>query len=180
MKKIIMGVGIPGSGKTAVLKSFAQKNSYTYICPDEIRFALTGDSSDQTKNREVWDLAYSRTEEALKRGKSVVFDAVFAYESQRKDFIEFAKNNGAEKIQGVYIKTPLEIAKERNANRERQVPEQVVEKMNEVLESKAPNIEDGFDSIFVLDENQKMQSVELRNGSGGIKQKFFYGQQNFG
>jgi len=37
MKKVIMGIGIPGSGKTTILKEFADKNGYEYICPDDIR-----------------------------------------------------------------------------------------------------------------------------------------------
>ena len=42
MKKLIMGIGIPGSEKTTVLKTFAEKYNYSYICPDDIRLELTG------------------------------------------------------------------------------------------------------------------------------------------
>ncbi len=92
---------MPGSGKTTVLKRFADENEYTYICPDDIRQELTGSASDQSKNREVWVEAYKRTEEELLKGKSVVFDATFTNPEQRKDFLSFVRQKGAEKIQGV-------------------------------------------------------------------------------
>lgn len=50
MSKVIVGIGLPGSGKTTALKPFADKNSYIYICPDDIRAELTGNPADQSKN----------------------------------------------------------------------------------------------------------------------------------
>jgi predicted kinase len=98
MAKVIMDIGIPGSGKTTVLKPFSEENNYTYISPDEIRFELTGSMADQSKNREVWTEAHKRVEVALRRGETVVFDATFARDSERKSFIQFARDHGAGKV----------------------------------------------------------------------------------
>jgi dephospho-CoA kinase len=46
MAKIIIGIGVPGSGKTTALKPFAERNTYTYISPDDIRAELTGNAAD--------------------------------------------------------------------------------------------------------------------------------------
>lgn len=158
-----MGIGIPGSGKTTILKDMAETNEYTYICPDEIRGELGKNQADQSVNKEVWTLAYKRLKDGLEVGNTVVFDATFANPGQRKDFIKFARDNNAEKIQGVYLNIDLETAKERNKNRERVVPEFVLERMDKSIRDFPPEICDGFDSVFTLDENQKLVEVEMQS-----------------
>jgi predicted kinase len=162
MIKAIIGIGIPGSGKSTILKRFAEKNNYIYICPDDIRFELTGDSADQTKNKEVWELAHKRAEEALGRNRSIVFDATFTVGPQRRDFIQKLKTWGANKISGIYLDTGLEIAKQRNNERERKVPEFVLDRMHIGLQDQSPDLTDGFDSVFTLDENQNIKEVNLK------------------
>jgi predicted kinase len=41
MSKLILGIGLPGSGKTTALKPFAEKNGYIYISPGDIREELS-------------------------------------------------------------------------------------------------------------------------------------------
>jgi len=169
MKKVIMGIGIPGSGKSTTLKKFADKNGYEYICPDDIRLEMTGDSSNQTKNREVWEEAHRIIKKNLNEGKTSVFDATFADSKQRKSFIDFTRTHGAEKVQGVYLDIDLEIAKERNSIRERKVPERVLEIMSKSLSNLPPEITDGFDLIVTLDEEQKLIDAEMM-----LEQKIIY------
>ena len=173
MSKAIIGIGIPGSGKTTIIKSFAEKNGYIYVCPDDIRTELTGNPSDQTKNKEVWEKTHERVLEAIKSGSTVVVDATFANAEQRKSFLVFLHKAGFEKIQGLYINTPLEIAKERNANRERKVPEHVLERINNFIKENPPEMNDGFDSLFILNENEEMVSAEIKNQDGeNIRKEF--------
>ena len=173
MIKAILGIGIPGAGKTTVIKSFAKKYDYAYVSPDDIREELTGNPADQSKNREVWEEAKRRAKLFLDRGTTVVIDATFANQDQRRDFVKFARVSGAEKIQGVFVDSPLEIAKERNLSRQtRNVPEHVLDRMNGMLGLNPPNIADGFDSVFTLDENQTIKNVETKHeGSTGIDTK---------
>ena len=160
MTKLVVGMGIPGSGKTTTLKMFAEKNSYTYICPDDIRLEITGDMKDQSKNAEVWQTAYERLGQNLKQGSSVVFDATFTKPHDRKELLKFARENGADHIQGVYVDVPYEIAMERNQQRDRVVPEHAMDRMRDSLKNTPPMIEDGFDALFTLDEFQKLVCAE--------------------
>jgi predicted kinase len=66
-------VGISGSGKTTWL--LENSTGKRVISPDEIRRELTGDVSDQTKNKEVFKIAFERVINALNNGVSVIFDA---------------------------------------------------------------------------------------------------------
>ncbi len=168
MTKLIMGIGIPGSGKTMLLREFATKHNYAYICPDDIRTEITGNPADQTKNELVWQTARERLTEQVVSGETVVFDATFANAEQRKNFINFAREKGADKVAGVFIDVPLETAQERNQNRDRVVPSQVLERMDSSLRNYPPEIADGFDSLFTLNAEHELVSAELykENESG--------------
>ena len=165
-----MGIGMPGSGKTTALKPFAEKNSYLYLCPDDIRAELTGNPADQSKNREVWAEAHKRVAHALEHGKDVVFDATFTRDSERKNFIAFAREHGATKIQGIVADVSFEIASERNLARDRVVPEHAMERMQKMLLDAPPEISDGFDSLFIIDEFQKLKHVEIGKEHNIIKE----------
>ena len=161
MAKLMVGIGMPGSGKTTILKNFAERYGYAYICPDDIRQELLGDVTDNSRNNEVWAEAYKRTREHLQEGKSIVFDATFADPEYRKAFLKFARENGAEKIQGIFVDVPSEVARARNQARDRKVPNEIMDRMESDLKTTPPELQDGFDAIFTLDEYQKMVSAEV-------------------
>lgn len=159
MQKVIMGLGVPGSGKSTILKKFADKHGYKYICPDDIRLDLTGDPTDQSKNREVWETAYERVKEGILNGETIVFDATFAHFRSREGLIKYVRdlqqeNNIDLKVIGVNFKTRLEIAKERNSKRERKVPEEVIDKFDMFLRHEPPGKIDGFDLVINIDNNE--------------------------
>ncbi|MFA6587703.1 MAG: ATP-binding protein [Patescibacteria group bacterium] len=171
MRKVIIGIGIPGSGKTKALKELAEKFGYAYVCPDDIRAKLLGNTTDQSKGDEVWDEAYNRVATALAEGQAVVFDATFTNEPARLELINFAREHGADKIQGIRIDAPLEVAKERNQSRDRVVPEHVLERMDAKLHKNEPNLGEGFDSIFTLNEFQQLQRIEMEGQRGKIEHR---------
>ncbi|MEN9405644.1 MAG: hypothetical protein RLY47_603 [Candidatus Parcubacteria bacterium] len=172
MAKIIMGIGIPGSGKTTALRPFAENNAYTYISPDDIRAEFTGNTLNQSKNKEVWQEAHRRVAESLEKGETVVFDATFAKDFERKSFIQFARKHGAEKVQGVFAAVPFELANERNAARGRSVPEHAVSRMHEMLTDNPPVVEDGFDSVFDINELQELERAEMKIGDDTVAREF--------
>ncbi len=167
-----MSIGLPGSGKTTIIKKFAEKNNYSYICPDDIRAELTGNMADQSKNVEVWVESYKRLRHQLDENKTVVFDATFANQKQRKEFLQFARESGAEKIQGVFLDVPIELAKERNNIRERIVPEYAIDRMYKNLKDFPPETEDGFDGLFYLDEIGELQEAEVVTENKVIHREF--------
>jgi len=174
-----MGIGIPASGKTTILREFAQKYGYDYIGLDDLRLEIYGKIEYETspeneewkkRNKETWEEVKKRVQESLLMDNTVVLDATFSTRRKRKDFLKFIRENGAEKIQGIYVDTPEEIARERNLKRERIVPEEIVDKI--VSEKEEPKIEEGFDGIFTVDEYQNLVQAEIVRGEGSLKKEF--------
>lgn len=168
MKHLIVGIGIPGSGKTTALKMFAAKNGYLYVCPDEIREKMTGHVGDKSKNPEAWEEANKEMFKGLKEAPAVVFDSTLANPAQRKQFLDSVRETiGDEeiKIDGVFVDTPFEIAQERNLKRgelgEKVVPLQFMERARSGIHDFPPGIEDGLDTLFTLNENQQLVKAEL-------------------
>lgn len=184
MAKLILGIGIPGAGKTTALKNFANKHNYAYISADEVRKSLNISpedprvASDNALTQNMWDEIRRLTATSLKGGKTVVLDATFARLDLRREFIELAKQNGAHKVQGVFVDTPTETAWERVTGREnghRKDDEHVItrdvfDKRVQDLKNDPPILEDGFDTVFTLDEYEKLHTSELakRNGNNEL------------
>lgn len=182
MAKLIMGIGIPGSGKTTALRKIVDEYGYDYICPDDLRTEMYHETEDWTtpekmaiwkeRNKEVWNEARKRLKDFLWQEHTVVFDATFTQLDARKEFLDFARESGAEKIQGIVLDAPPEVAKERNQKRGRHVRDVDIERMAGELKETKPRIEEGFDGIFTLDEYQNLVMAEIKSGEGSLKKGF--------
>ncbi len=90
--KLILPIGISGSGKSTWIKANANSNT-VIVCPDDIRRELTGDVSDQTKNNEVWSAAYNKIATTLNTGKDVILDATNVKSGDRKRLLSYLSDN---------------------------------------------------------------------------------------
>lgn len=89
---IIFSIGISGCGKTTYgLKLLKKFRELIVVCPDDIRKELTGNTSDQSQNKQVFSIARDRIREALRQGKSVYFSACNLTKKSRKMIYELAK-----------------------------------------------------------------------------------------
>lgn len=146
MARFYMAVGIAGAGKSTVYKnhySFAE-----YVSSDAIREEVYGDVNDQSHNEEVFNLMSKRTREFLKNGADVFYDATNISSKRRMGFLrELSKIPNVQKI-CVLVVPPFEVVKEQNANRERKVPEYVLERMYRNFNM--PHESEGWDKIKVF------------------------------
>jgi len=150
VKTAIIGIGLPGSGKTTVLKELAAKSRATYVCPDDIRLELTGDASNQSRNREVWSETYRRIHAELDAGRNVVVDATNAKKPDRLRLIAHCRLK-ADQIHGMWFIAPLRVILERNQGRERVVPDFAMGLMAGWLEACPPVEAEGFDQLVEFD-----------------------------
>ena len=104
MSRLILPIGISGSGKSYIYNR--DYKDCVQVSPDLIREELTGDISNQSKNKEVFKLAFERVDEYLNSGKDVFFDATNVNKSQRKNFTD--KYKGSD-VTVIYVVLPADV-----------------------------------------------------------------------
>ena len=141
--KLILMVGVPGAGKTTVAKKVVDKG-FHYLNADQIRAELYGSESEQGDKEKVFAIFFERLEAAMKQNLSIVIDNTNLNPRQREPILEMAKNNGYSDIQLWFLDVPLPLCLERNKNRERVVPDDIVSNMyNELNKNGRPKRSEG-------------------------------------
>jgi len=93
MKTLIVLSAPPASGKSTWAKSYQESHDETYIISsDAIRYELTGQLQDFSKQKEVWELFSLRIHEYAKKSENatVILDALCDLNSLR---IKYVKDN---------------------------------------------------------------------------------------
>lgn len=145
--KLILTVGIPGSGKTTYAKRYIQSHENTiHLSSDSIRKELYGDESIQGNPGEVFELMQCRTLDALKNGVNVVYDATNITRKDRSYIILLCPK--FVQIEAHIVWAPIKTCIERDAARERTVGKEVIDKM--LKRFQAPYYDEGIDTIEVV------------------------------
>lgn len=136
MRKLYMLIGLPGSGKSTIAKRITEfENGAITICPDEIRKVITGDIQDQSKNKEVFEIAFERLSHLVKSGNpnAIIWDATNIRTQYRKEIVDTVKKyegKNSYKIIYIFCNLPVEVCSLRNSNRDRVVPEEAIARMD--------------------------------------------------
>jgi predicted kinase len=163
MAKLIMMVGVPGSGKSTYTKKIAEKEQAVILSSDKIYVEITGDVTNSKPNDgKVFDELYKRTREYLKQGTNVIIDATNSSAKKRKGVLQQFK--GASEKECYYICTPFETCVKRDKERERTVGYGVIKGM--YLRLFIPFVDvldEGFDKVHyrVSDEfEQQLNGIK--------------------
>lgn len=132
MKKLVLMIGVPGSGKSTLSQRLIDKG-YRALNADSIREELWGDPTDQKEPDRVFEIFFKRMDEMLAAGDDIVIDNTNTNPRHREQAISRARAHGYEDIQLWIIDVPLEICLERNRQRQRNVPEDIVAKMHATI-----------------------------------------------
>jgi len=141
---VVLAIGLPGSGKTTWFK----RRGVTPLSSDLLRSILFDDITEQRYQGLVFS-----TLRSLLRARLIArmpwnyVDASNLAPHERRQWIKMAKGFGYE-VHAVFFDVPLEVCLERNRKRERQVKEEMVQRMAAKL--KPPTFEEGFAKITVV------------------------------
>lgn len=146
-------IGVPGSGKSTFAAKLAQLGNYHIISTDTIRQQLYGDAAIQGAWEEIEATVVSAVANAITEGVSVIYDATNAKRIWRLDLLE--KLNVAVNFpvlwMGWYLQTPLKICKQWNQQRNRQVPDIIIDSMYQSLLDFPPIAAEGLAIIKEVD-----------------------------
>ena len=109
------------------------------------RSELFGAEELQGDPKQVFSLLRERLAVAIDEGHDVIVDATNMSRWERASYIDIAKEHDATPV-AVLFTTPVEVCKQRNAQRTRVVPEFVYDRMLSRYEK--PTLEEGFAQIL--------------------------------
>ena len=141
---VVLSIGLPGSGKSTWFK----RHNILPLSSDMVRILLFDDVTEQR----FQDLVFS-TLRSMLRGRLLArrpwnyVDATNLSPHERRSWIKLAHDFGYE-AHAVFFDVPPEVCIERNRRRDRNVPEDVMQRMAAKL--RPPKFEEGFAKITVV------------------------------
>lgn len=141
-------IGPPGSGKSTYCKELvkASKTPIIHLSSDEIRNELLGSEEDQSNNNIVFETMQNRALEWLDKGYDVLYDATNINRKSRIQILSKCPSYVIKKA--IVCWAPVEMSVERDANRNRTVGKEVINRM--LKNFQAPFFDEGFNYITVV------------------------------
>ena len=143
---IVLG-GLPASGKSTYAEMLVESGQFCRVCPDLIRKELYGNENIQGNGRKVFKIAFDAIQRLGKQNFNVVFDATNINADRRKELVKSMRGY-FDIIIFKWFDVATAVCLERNRQRERQVPEEVIWRMART--ATVPTTEEGFDYVEVI------------------------------
>ena len=154
MTKMILMVGVPGSGKSTWLRTHQKyfDDFHTIVSRDDIRFSYLKDGDDYfAYEKEVWKDFIEQIKDGLATQEEVYVDATHLNERNRaKLFRALGSTLYGVELEAVYFNLPLETIIAQNANRTGRKfvqPEAITNMYSQLRE---PTFEEGFSKIYTI------------------------------
>jgi len=139
--RLVVLVGLPASGKS----TWIQQHGVFALSSDDVREMLSGDVTDQSMNRLVFQTLRQLAAARVRAGADVTYiDSTALTPWERRCWIRFGELHDCT-VEAVFFDVPLEECKRRNAARARVVPEYVMDRMAARLVP--PSLDEGFTRV---------------------------------
>lgn len=151
---LVLLIGLPGSGKSTLVRSLCSRYpGLVAISTDGIREQLFGHEAIQGPWGLIWQELEGQLRRAVgdirqQRAIAALYDATNVERRQRREAINLGRSVGFTWIVGVWLDTPLDVCLVRNQQRDRQVPEAIIERMQRKLMGAPPTLADGLDELW--------------------------------
>jgi predicted kinase len=136
--KIIVLVGLPGSGKSTYVKQAGGMA----LSSDELRRVLSDDPDNQSIHTRVFSVLRNLLQHRLELKRPVTYvDATNLTPAERQPYLELGKLFDCD-MEAVYFDVPVAECQRRNRGRDRVVPDDVIAQMAKRLIP--PTVKEGF------------------------------------
>jgi predicted kinase len=133
-------IGLPGSGKSTFANILAEKVGGIVVSTDKIRGQLCGDEAVQGSWSEIEAEALRQIEAAVAGQQPVIYDATNVNAEWRTAFFRLVARLEQIRWMGWYLELSIELCKQRNEGRDRQVPIEIIEAMARELVGFVPEL----------------------------------------
>lgn len=141
--RIVVLVGLPGSGKSTYVKNFEG-----VLSSDEIRRLLSDDPTNQSIHRQTFATLRRLLKIRLELERPVTYiDATNLTPAERRPYIKIARDRGCV-AEAIFFDVPVKECQRRNRLRDRVVPDEAIEKMARRMA--APTIKEGFARVIIV------------------------------
>ena len=149
---LILMVGAPGSGKTTAAKKISEKlGNIPVVSSDKVRETLYGNEATQGKSADVFKEVFRLVNENLDKEYICILDATNCEQWARWSAIAHTLPN---RVIYIMMEENADILKERNAARDRKVPEKVINRMLRSLKNHYPTEEEAK-NLTILNYNEQ-------------------------
>lgn len=164
MTTFYMLIGLPASGKSTYIKEHFDDD--IVFSSDKIREECFGDVNDQTHNNEVFKKLVKRVKANLRNKKDAVYDATNINYKRRMHLLKDISHLKVKKV-AIFMATPYDICLKNNQQRDRHVPEAVINNMYRKFN--VPYYYEGWDEIIVINRfKNRVKYSDLFNPDTGF------------
>ena len=169
----VLIAGGPGVGKSFITNNLINLNNTKLFNVDQVRVMvakkLWGNEWSENMStpegyQEILDLTYTTSDprnltvkflknflqQERKEGANVLYDAGGGQKEVMEEILEIAKDSGFHTTL-IYVRTPLEISQQRNAERPRSLPTEMVSNYHKKVKDNIRNLIDVFDNVWFVD-----------------------------
>ena len=172
----LMLVGLPASGKSTLSSELIEdRDDIVYVSSDSIRKELFGSEDNQDNNQIVFEEMTKRTKEGLKNGKNVLYDATNLNKKRRKGLLQQLPKETVKNV--VYMATGYHNIKIQNTQRERVVPEDVIERMYKTLQ--LPVYSEGWDNISFCYDDETLNTEYPKQFSEAVRAEVLFNRDGY-
>ena len=148
---LIVMVGPPGCGKSWMASKLSILTGFPIVSSDAVRGDIYGDESIQGDPEQVFTRVLARLKAYGSEKRSCILDATNCNAFHRVNLVQCFKDL-YDHVIGIVYDGDLRTCLNRNSERDRNVPEKVIERMYDQLHGKPPVLSEGFSDILSFKE----------------------------